>query len=161
MSKLLDVMVYILKNYPHKSELSNARLTKLVYLADWKFALKHKKQITNIRWKFDNFGPFVWDIYNEAKFNPNIFEVEEIQNYFGAKKKLIKLTAENPEINVSADEKDMLDFVINSTKQYNWNRFIQLVYSTFPILVSEKGSILNLIELAILKEKIKSQIKTD
>ncbi|MGO9482409.1 MAG: Panacea domain-containing protein [Candidatus Kryptoniota bacterium] len=161
MSKLVDVLVYLLKNYPHKSELSNARLTKLVYLADWKFALKNKKQITGIQWEFNNFGPFVWDIYNCAKDNPSIFEIENTQNSFGHKKTLIKLSNENYPINIPIDEKNMLDFVINSTKQYDWNRFIQLVYSTFPILSSDRGDMLDLIELAYVKDKLKSQQKTD
>lgn len=160
MGKLINVMVYLLKNYPHKAELSNARLTKLVYLADWKFALKNKTQITNIQWKFDNFGPFVWDIYDTASTNLNVFIVEDGQNCFGAKKNLIKLSNENYPITLSDDEKNTLDFVINSTKSLNWNRFIQLVYSTFPILVSEKGSRLNLVDLAHLKDKIKSKIKS-
>lgn len=160
MSKLIDVMVYLLKNYPYKAELSNARLTKLVYLADWKFALKNKTQITNIQWKFDNFGPFVWDIYNTASDNSKIFIVEDGKNCFGAKKILIRLFDENYPITLSEEEKNTLNFVINSTKSLNWNRFIQLVYSTFPILVSDKGSMLNLIDLACLKDKIKSKIKS-
>jgi uncharacterized phage-associated protein len=159
MSELIDIMVYLLKNYPYKSELSNARLTKLVYLADWRFALKNKRQITEINWKFDNFGPFVWDIYNAAKSNQNVFTIEEIPNFYGNKKKLIKLSDENYPISITSDEKNTLDYVINSTKILDWNRFIQLVYSTFPILVSEKGSSLNLVELANLKMSTKSTIK--
>ncbi len=161
MSELTDVMVYLLKNYPYKSELSNARLTKLVYLADWRFALKNKRQITGIQWKFNNFGPFVWDIYNTAQSNSSVFAVEDIQNYYGAKKTLIKLSNENHPVHLSNDEKLTLDYVISSTKILTWNRFIQLVYSTFPILVSEKDSSLDLIALANLKESIKSIAKSE
>jgi hypothetical protein len=157
MTKLVDVMVYLLKKYPFKSELSNARLTKLVYLADWKFALKYKHQITTIQWTFNKFGPYVWDILETAKDNPKIFSIDATQNTYGAKKTLIRLIDENYALNLSSDEISTLDFVINSTKSLNWDKFIQLVYSTFPILVSPKGSRLNLLELANIKERIKSQ----
>jgi hypothetical protein len=160
MSKLVDVMVYLLKNYPFKIELSNARLTKLIFLADWKFALKYKKQITDIQWKFDNYGPFVWDVSNTANNNPKIFKVDEIKNSYGNKKILIRLSDENYPIDLTNEEKNILDFVITSTKTLNWERFIQLVYSTFPILVSQKGTQLDLINLANLKEKIKAQINS-
>ena len=60
--KLLNVVTYLVKNYPVEDHLSNARVTKMVYLADWFHALNHQKQITSIKWYFDNYGPFVWDI---------------------------------------------------------------------------------------------------
>jgi len=34
MKKLANIIAYLSSNYPHKNELSKARLTKLVYLAD-------------------------------------------------------------------------------------------------------------------------------
>lgn len=155
MSELTDIMVYIIKNYPHKFELSNARLTKLIYLADWKFVLKQKRQISNIQWKFDNYGPYVWDILNMANSQSTVFAIIDTQNAFGSKKTLIRLKDENFPVNLSDDEKATLNFVMNSTKTLNWDKFIQLVYSTFPILVSEKGSNLDLIQLAMEREKIK------
>jgi len=157
MSKLIDLMAYIIKNYPHKFELSNARLTKLIYLADWKFVLKHNTQITNIQWKFDNFGPFVWDILNTANENPTIFTVVDTKNAFGNKKILIKINDDNYPTDITTNEKSIIDFVMKSTEKMNWDRFIQLVYSTFPILVSVKGSNLNLIEIAKEREKIRGE----
>jgi hypothetical protein len=40
MATLGDVMAYLCEHYPHKDDLSKARLTKLVYLADWKSAIE-------------------------------------------------------------------------------------------------------------------------
>ena len=65
MVKLIDIILYILKNYPHKNELSNARLTKMIYLIDWRSAFDNGKQITNIKWYFDNYGSFVHDVEEE------------------------------------------------------------------------------------------------
>ena len=49
MAELKDIVAYILKKYPTKSDMSNARLTKLVYLSDWKHSIKTYSQISNIR----------------------------------------------------------------------------------------------------------------
>ncbi len=43
--------------------------------------------------------------------------------------------------------KNNIDSVINSTKDKTWNQFIQYVYSTYPVLTSEKGKELNLIDI--------------
>ncbi len=51
MTELKDVMAYIIANYPFKGELSNARLTKMVYLTDWKNALLSGRQVTDISWR--------------------------------------------------------------------------------------------------------------
>lgn len=61
--------------YPKESaeDLSNARLTRMVYLADWSSAIKYKQQITNIRWYFDTYRLFVKDIGQTAKENSAFF----------------------------------------------------------------------------------------
>lgn len=82
---LKNIVAYILKKYPIKDELSKARLTKIVYLVDWRAAFDYGKQITNIKWYFDNYGPFVHDIENMAQ-DLEIFEKMTTRNYFGNKK---------------------------------------------------------------------------
>ena len=49
MATLTDIIYYLISNYPHKDELSNARVTKMVYLADWHAAVKLGHQLTYIR----------------------------------------------------------------------------------------------------------------
>jgi len=144
MNKLKEILVYILNEYPHKSEMSNARLTKLVYLSDWHHALHNKSQISPIKWYFDNYGPFVWDVFELVKSDES-FKVDLVKNYYGNEKKLISL--ENEVIsNLSKDEKNSVNKVIEATKSLNWDGFIKMVYSTYPILTSDKYSWLNLIE---------------
>ena len=157
MTELVDVISYLVQNYPHKSELSKARLTKMVYLSDWKFSVDNNKQMTQLNWFFDNYGPFVWDVIDAINESPNLFTVEETKNSFGAEKSLIILKNQNHNPKISASEKQVLDFVIESTKRLNWNEFINLVYSTYPILTSKRYTNLNLPNLAVeYKKKIKS-----
>ncbi|MFC0274215.1 Panacea domain-containing protein [Metabacillus herbersteinensis] len=44
----------------------------MVYLADWYSALKNGKQLTNIEWYFDHYGPYVVDVYNAVKEDQSI-----------------------------------------------------------------------------------------
>ena len=145
--KIFNLIAYFLKEYPHKDELSNARLTKMIYLSDWYSAIHVKQQITDIKWYYDNHGPFVWDIKREVDAHPEFFKVLETSNMFGGKKRLIKLNKE-PKISLDENEKEAADHIINVTKNLNWDMFIKLVYLTYPIISTEKYSHLNLVSKA-------------
>lgn len=148
MNNLKDIIAYIIKKYPIKDELSNARLTKMVFLSDWHQSITKKKQISNIEWFFDNYGPFVWEVYKEVKKNIDIFNVIETTNGYGQKKVLFQIKKESYKPKLSDDEKKSIDHVIEKTKKLNWDDFIKLVYSTYPIISSERYSKLNLIQKA-------------
>ena len=63
MNKIIDNVVrYLVRHYPESSELNKTKLTKLVYLVDWKSSQKYRKQVTSINWKFDHYGPYVSDV---------------------------------------------------------------------------------------------------
>ena len=85
MADLKDMIYYILKKYPKKDHLSNARLTKIIYLSDWYSAINYNKQISNIHWYFDNYGPFVWDVLDEIKQHSDLFVIKKTLNIFGKK----------------------------------------------------------------------------
>jgi hypothetical protein len=48
-----------------------------------------------------------------------------------------------------------LDFVIEKTKDLEWNDFIRLIYSTYPIVTQDKYSKLDLVSLAKEYQKTK------
>lgn len=150
MAKLHDVMAYLIANYPdHLShELSNARLTKMVYLADWHQVLTQGRQITQIKWYFDNFGPFVRDVEQTADQRPDLFAVHFGSNSQGQPKKTIKLTSETYEPVVSTSEKASLDHIISIASKLYWAPFINLVYSTHPVASSQRYSYLDLAKKA-------------
>jgi len=148
MDKLKDVLVYIIQEYPYKDELSNARLTKLVYLSDWKSVLNDGRKITHIKWYFDNYGPFVHDIEQTVKDNPAIFKSQVFYNLFGHPKTTFGLKNIDYEPKLSVRERRSIDFAIKRTKDLNWSDFIKLIYSTYPVISSNRYSNLNLIEKA-------------
>lgn len=143
-AELVDVIAFILSKYPNKSDLSNARVTKMVYLADWRNAILFLRQITGIHWYFDNYGPFVWDIKQTAEANKSLFSSKEITNPYGNPKLLLELVQKNYIPRIHDDERKSLDHVINQTKDLSWSEFIRLVYSTYPIISSERYSYLDL-----------------
>lgn len=52
---LRESVVALCQLSPAPQRFSNARLTTVVYLADWKSALDPGQQITNIQWGFHHY----------------------------------------------------------------------------------------------------------
>jgi len=149
MNNLINLIIYILKIYPKPEELSKPRLVKLIYLIDWKYTIDNKKQYTNIEWFFNHYGPYVDDVINIMKNTNDIFEVKSYPNpYSGGFTDKFQL--KNNSISYELDNKiqETANYIINNTYKMNWDRFIALVYSTYPIKINSKFSKLNLVELA-------------
>ena len=156
MASIIDISYRIIQKYPYKDELSNARLTKMIYLADWHHCLKNGFQISEINWYFDNFGPFVWDVYNEISKRSDLFGIKVTTNYFGKEKKLI-FAKESMVPFLVESEIYSIDKIIDKTKSLYWDKFINLVYSTFPIRTTEKYSHIDLIKKATEFKKNKEK----
>jgi predicted metallo-beta-lactamase superfamily hydrolase len=149
-----NIIKYLLKEYPHKKELSASRLTKMIYLIDWKSSIDAGEQITNAKWHFDHFGPYVDDFVNLAKEDKDII-VEHTSNAYGGKKQLFKLSDSfNGKIELSEKERNIADHVIKATKTKSYQAFINLVYSTYPIISSNRYDDLDLVEAAKKYKKI-------
>lgn len=144
MAEVADVAAYFCKRYPHKSELSKTRLTKLVYLADWEHTKREGRQMTPIRWYLHNFGPYVDDVIDSVSSDPR-FVLKEVQNAYGDSKLEIHLKDEAAEIHsLSESEVAVLNEVIARTSPMYWNAFIKHVYETPPIANSNRYSHLDL-----------------
>jgi hypothetical protein len=149
MANVRDVTAYLCEHYPHKDELSKARLTKLVYLGDWRAALDLNRTVTNIQWYFHNFGPYVDDVVDAARRDRATFNVESTWNVFGSSKDLVslrKLHVETPSL--TPEDRRVLDNVIETTKRMSFNEFIEFVYETYPVKTQPRHSRLPLRELA-------------
>jgi hypothetical protein len=151
-----NISAYIIKHYPKPNELSKARLNKIIYLIDWKNVLTTHTQMTSIEWKYNHYGPYV-DIIENTLRKDSHFKFYETSNIYGTKKTIIQLKDDTGFQEPNANEKRIIDFIIEKTRRFNFNEFIKLVYSTYPIISQPKGSKLNLIELAneynIIKKK--------
>ena len=154
MAQLLDILAYLLKHYPNKSHLSKARVAKMIYLSDWKHVLNYQCQMSDIAWVFDNYGPFVKDVQEVAAKHAEIFRLEPSATVYGNKKTLLALRTEDYQPQLKDTEKEALDHVINVTKTLTWEKFIHLVYLTYPIIASDRYSKMDLVELAAEYKKM-------
>lgn len=150
MAAIKDLLACILQKYPASKlgDLSNARITKIIYLIDWLGCLRLGRQVTQTKWRYDNHGPFVWDIKDCAELNSELFTVESVHNAFGAKKTVIKLRDSSFSPDITAAEQDLVERIIEISSPLTWADFISLVYGTHPVASSERYTILNLIEKA-------------
>lgn len=146
MNKLKDVVAYICEKYPIKSELSKSRLVKLVYLSDWFSAVIFNKPLTKTDWLFNHYGPYVDEIIDSLQDDPS-FNVNSTYNSYGTSKYLISYCG-GRKINLEPQEIKLIEAVINKTKGMYYNEFIDYVYSTYPVQVSNRYSKLNLTQLA-------------
>lgn len=147
MDTLKEIITYLYINYPYKNELSKARLVKMIYLADWKSSILYGKQITDIEWYFNHYGPYVSDIVDTIR-NDSDFSIKSQVNAYGEHKELICLNANYAVPILSETTQIVLNFVIEKTHKLMWDDFINLVYSTYPVVTQPKYSKLNLVELS-------------
>lgn len=157
METLKDILAYFCLHYPYPNELSKARLVKMLYLADWKNAIENKDQLTDTKWIFNQYGPYVKDIIENIKFD-NRFEIIDKTNSHGSPKQLVKVDNNYKTTTLDNENQYILDFVINATSSLNYSEFIDLIYSTYPIKVSSRMSELNLPQLAKDYEKTKQSV---
>lgn len=139
-------MRYIVKNYPYPDDLTKTRITKLVYLIDWENVKEYGIQITNIEWFFDHYGPYVSDVLDEADEDKTVSIYSTISN-FGTVKYIVQPKRNKEELlydDLTDNDKDIIDRVIDKTKNLYWNEFINYVYSTEPIKNSTRYSVLDL-----------------
>ena len=79
--------------------------------------------------------------------DPN-FNVASDRTIFGNPKDVISLKHPFTETSLEMGDLKILDHVIEQTRKLNFDGFIQLVYSTYPVLTGERGSTLNLVDAA-------------
>lgn len=145
-TNLEKIIAYICQQYPYKDELSDARLTKMVYLTDWFSSLVNNKQATEIKWLFNHYGPYVADVFQVAK-DSGSFVVKSKTTVYGNNKKIINYIGED-NIDLEPLTKSVIDKVIDKTKSMYFNDFIDYVYSTYPVKNNDRYAILDLPKLA-------------
>ncbi|WP_394178819.1 Panacea domain-containing protein [Marinomonas posidonica] len=147
MKKLQQIIAFLCSEYPHKSEITKARLTKMVYLADWFSALLDGKQLTDIEWVFNHYGPYVDDVV-DAAHSALGFKVEHQNTMYGTSKYVISYKGDTEELDLNKREKKILNAVIEKTKSMYFNEFVDYVYSTYPVKTKERYSSFDLVSLA-------------
>jgi len=146
--KLHDLMAFLYLKISHKADLSKARFTKLVYLADWKMSQRHGRSISNIEWLFNHYGPYVDDVVNLARDSTD-FNVVVTRNAYGSIKEQVQFLGDINSCNsIDNDELQVIEEVVRETDLLYFNDFINHVYSTYPVRESNRYSFLDLPKMA-------------
>ena len=133
-----DLMIFFCKEKP----LSKARLTKMIYLADWKSALDTGEQLTDLEWTFHHYGPYLSDIYSLAQ-SDNAFSTYSYDHA-----DMIALNKITAEPKFTPQQKKILEDIKTTASSMPFRQFLKLIYSTYPIRTQEKYSTLDLPVLA-------------
>ena len=140
------------KNYGSKElrrdHFSRSRLTKLVYLADWYYALENDecRPLTTIPWYFNTYGPYM-DLTDILTSSYNIVST----GYGYSKKSTFERADENTK-KYAQQEKDQLDQlavnvcgrIIDVTRDMSFLAFLNYVYATPPVVGSRRYTELDL-----------------
>ena len=141
-----DLMIFFCKEKP----LSKARLTKMIYLADWKSALDTGEQLTDLEWIFHHYGPYLPDIFFKAQTD------KDFSTYSYDHADMVAVNKDVPEPKFTPQQRKILDHVNETVKSMPFRQFLKLIYSTYPIRTQEKYSTLDLPALALVYRREKA-----
>jgi hypothetical protein len=151
MASVRDVVGYFcLHHSVQRTGMSLARLTKMVYLADWKSALDRGRTITDppIPWKFDYCGPTSNAIIESIEKDRSFVVKRSVHKETGESFELVSVLASLNIPSLSSADQQILNFVLEKAANRSWADFIRLVYSTFPIITQGRFANLDLVKLA-------------
>ena len=147
MSKDKDFAVQIIQNHPENNTLSKLKLTCLLYLSDWNYALSHNKQITNLTWCSINDYPQSYDLKKTLN-SPTFYTKENDQDYdLKSEREIIKLNEDYTPA-LSKTEKKILDFIIKTTCKKKMRDFYRMVQTTHPICFGRHKDKINFLDYA-------------
>lgn len=150
MADLKDIVAYVLRLASRRDSVAHERVVRMVYLADWKSALERGRTVSGLHWHFDHAGPFVWDVLDVVRSETTMFSLTTDANYYGGA--VTKIALRDRRIlpsQLDDHERWALDFVLCTTRELRDYELIRLVYSTFPVLSSERYTPLDLVAKAI------------
>ena len=144
---ILDIFVYLWNNYgkhSRRDHFSASRATKMIFLVDWYYAQHNKdnwKQATAIPWLYNVYGPYV----NLIPIVKRKFKVVQDRD-----KTLFELGKEEVDTldSLSGKIKEIIDMVIKDTQALTYFGFINYVYETPAVELSEKGKRIEISQIA-------------
>lgn len=140
MNKLKNTILYLVKRHPPKRDLTQTRLTMLLFLIDWENTLQHREQITELSWYFGQYGPNAIDLIPEIRHSKNLYIAVEKSN-FGTDQFMIKTSIDKSLIQIeklSTENIKIIDDIINKTKNFSWKELLDYTYNTKPIKLCKK-----------------------
>lgn len=138
LSITIQVLHYLMINLKQPIYSDLTKISKILYLCDWKFTITYNEKLLDIDWKHSNFGL----ITNNFNFS---LAIELLSS---------KL---NQESKLPNHFKSILDFVLEKVERLKYTDFVTLVYSTYPMITtSPSDEVLDLKKFAIEYKEYKN-----
>lgn len=147
MVRVINILDYLYFKYPNSNQLSISRVMKLLYLIEWRYAITRFKKMTDIDWLQTEYGPFYKGLRNIFNESSN-YEVTLKLDDSGKEQTVIIFLNKKNNFNLDDEVKEVVDFVINHCKEYSWRELNNLVNSTYGVLNTQQGQIINIVMLA-------------
>lgn len=147
MERVINILDYLYLQYPNPNQLSISRVMKLLYLIEWRYAITKFEKLTDIEWLQTEYGPFYKSL--RAIFNESSnFDISIKLDENNKEQIIIVFLNKKENLLVRDDAKEVINFVIEHCKDFNWNELNNLVNSTYGILNTPQGHIINVEHLA-------------
>jgi hypothetical protein len=147
-AELRDALAYICGRYCDGLSLSVSRLTKILYLADWRSCITRGQQATPIQWKLNDSGPFCTELQALLRFD-RAFEVVTTRSILKGKSERVVLVSDFGWKSLSREDREVLDFVLKTSREKYLSEFQRLIDSTYPVYKGARsGDSLDLAALA-------------
>lgn len=130
--KILDLVSYLCLNSFEKT-LTEEKLTKLLFLLDWEYCQKYCKKIANLTWRLEKYGP---QLEEPSLLPPSDSGIEVIngETLYGESKRIFHFSENRtPRKNLTAEELEVVNSVLEKTKNLHWDGIQKLVFSSLPI----------------------------
>jgi hypothetical protein len=147
MERVINILDYLYLRYPNSNQLSLSRVMKLLYLIEWRFAITKFGKLTDIDWLQTEYGPFyksLRSIFNESSNFEVIIKIDDNNK----EQLVINFLNKKENFYLTNDTKEVIDFVISHCQNYSWTELNTLVNSTYGVLSTPQGQIINLVILA-------------
>lgn len=148
MAQIKDLVAGFFQCLPVRAEISEERLAKLVYLADWKHAIQNDgRQITELKWYFDSYGPYASQVFDIVHRSP-IFRTRQLSKEWEDSQFVVALFDHSYDPTLKPSERDAIRHVTSVAAARSWGELIKLVSSTYPILAGPRYEFINMPAMA-------------
>lgn len=150
MKNLEQLCAYIIKNT--NNEMTDLRLSFLVYLCDWSSALKSGETITSKRYQYEN-RLIKNDIVEDLKYSMN-FRIGREINKYKSQKTFVHLTRPNDDIYLNDRYKEIVDPILKKFEKLYFDDLVAAVANSYPLNQRTIYTNLNLEQSALDLKKI-------
>lgn len=148
MSRITQVLRYIVTTYPYPEDLSRPTLQRLVYLADWEAARTLGAPMTRVRWILDRYGPTSATVWS-AMHHDRMLAIASLPSHSIHTVPVVRWQGPSDyRPRLAPPHRTILDAVIQHTQDLTYSGLVALVYRTDPVATSLQGTMLPLRRLA-------------